>query len=123
MEKKINEKDKEERDKKGKEESKEEGDVIVNEKGDLAVVLYNYNGTTSDELTLYKNEYIMLTNWNADDGYSFGYKRNDPQKKGKYPTPLVRKCSGKNKGLFLIYFFFFIFYKICIFNLIIYIYH
>jgi len=85
--------------------------VIVNEKGDLAVELYNYNRINSDELILYKNEYIVLTNWNANDGYSFGYKRNDPQKKGKYPTPLVRECSGKNKGLFQIYFFFLFFIK------------
>ena len=56
---------------------------------------------------LYKNEYLIVTNWNVDDGYSAGYKRNDPQKKGKYPTPLVRECSGKNKGLFQIYFFFY----------------
>jgi len=46
---------------------------------------------------LYKNEYLIVTNWNVDDGYSAGYKRNDPQKKGKFPTPLVRKCSEKNK--------------------------
>jgi len=105
---KTNEKqiiNKEESNEKGKEESKEESNVIVNEKGDLAVVLYNFIANTSDELTLYKNEYLIITNWNVDDGYSFGYKRNDPQKKGKFPTPLVRKYSEKNKGLSIFFFF------------------
>ena len=91
----------------GKEKSnviKEEIDVIINEKGDLAIVLYNHNGISSEKLTLYKNEYLIVTNWNDDDGYAFGYKRNDPQQKGRFPTPLVRKYSENNKGLFLFFF-------------------
>ena len=68
------------------------------------MVLYNFIANTSDELTLYKNEFLILTNWNVDDGYSSGYKRNDPQKKEKFPTPSVRKCFEKNKGLFIFFF-------------------
>jgi len=79
------------------EKDKEESNAIINEKGDLAVALYNYNGTSPNELTLHKNEYLIVTNWNIDDGYAFGYKRNDPESKGKFPTPLVRKCSENNK--------------------------
>jgi len=64
-----------------------------NEKGDLAVVLFKYIGTTSDELTLNKGEYLIVENWDVGDGYAYGYKRNDPQQKGKFPSPLVRKYT------------------------------
>jgi len=62
------------------------------------VALYKYNGTNSDELSFRKNEYLIVLNWNDGDGYAFGYKRNNPQKKGKFPFPLVQKCF-ENKGL------------------------
>jgi len=64
------------------------------------MVLYKYNGTNSDELSLRKNEYLIVLNWDVGDGYAFGYKRNNPKKKGKFPSPLVRKCSEK-KGIFV----------------------
>jgi len=70
-----------------------------NEKGDLAVVLFSYNRITSDELDINKNEYLIVTNWNVGDEYVYGYKRNNPQQKGKFPSSLVRKIS-ENTGFF-----------------------
>ena len=46
-----------------------------NEKGDLSVVRYNHNGTTSDELTLNKGEYLIVTNWDIGVDYAYGYKK------------------------------------------------
>jgi len=83
---------------KGKKESNENG----NEKGDLAKVLYYFMGNTSDELNLHKDEYLIVTNWNVGNGFAFGYKRNDPQNKGIFPSPLIRKCYE----IGLIFFFF-----------------
>jgi len=91
----------------GKEKSKEENNENRNEINDLAVVLYDFNGTNSDELILHKDDYLIVTNWNIGDGWAFGYKRNDPQKKGKFPYPLVRKCS-ENEGFYFILFYFII---------------
>jgi len=71
--------------------------VNGNEKGDFAVVLYGHNGITSDELNILKGEYLIVTNWDVGDGYAFGYKINDPQKKGKFPFPLVRKFSDNKE--------------------------
>jgi len=73
------------------------------EKGDLALALFNHNGTSSDEISFHKNEYIIVINWNVGDGYAFGYNTNNPKKKGKFPSPLVRKYSENNS---LFYFFF-----------------
>jgi len=43
-----------------------------------------------------------VTNWDVGDEYAYGYKRNDPQQRGKFPSPLVRKIS-ENKGLIFFY--------------------
>ena len=66
------------------------------------MVLFKYIGTTADEITLNKGEYLIVTKWNVGDGYAYGYKRNDPQQRGKFPSPLIRKIS-ENKGM--IFFF------------------
>jgi len=87
---------------------KNERGIKNNSEGDLAVVLYSINGTAPDELNIRENEYLIVTNWNIDNGYAYGYKKNDPQNKGKFPLPLVRKCTEK-EGIF--------FYKICIYYL------
>jgi len=70
------------------------------ENGDLAVVLYDFNGFNTNELNIRKNEYIIVTNWNIKEGWAYGYKNDDPQKKGIFPVPLV------SKGLILIIFYF-----------------
>jgi len=48
------------------------------------MVLFNYNGNTLDELTINKNEYLIVTNWNVGDGYAYCYKRNDLNKKDNF---------------------------------------
>ena len=65
------------------------------------MVLYNFNGTTLEELTFHKDEYLIVVNWNIGDGYAYGYKKDDPQKKGKFPFPLIRKCF-ENEGSFFL---------------------
>ncbi len=59
-------------------------------KGNLARVLCNFNGNTSDELTLHN---LIVMNWNDKNGYTNGYKRINPQRKEKTSSPLVHLCS------------------------------
>jgi len=66
------------------------------------VVFFKYTRNTLDELSFSKGEYLIVTNWNVGNGYAYGYKRNDSQQKGKFPSPLVRKIS-ENKGLIFFY--------------------
>jgi len=65
------------------------------------MIRFKYIGTTSDELTFNKGEYIIVTNWDVGDEYAYGYKRNDSQQKGKFPSPLVCKIF-ENKGFVFI---------------------
>jgi len=75
------------------------------------VVLFKHTRNTSDELSLNKGENLIVMNWNVGDEYSYGYKRNNPQQKEKFPSPLVCKIS-ENKG-----FFFFKLLKIMIYDI------
>ncbi len=50
----------------------------------------NFNGNTSDELTLHN---LIVMNWNDKNGYTNGYKRINPQRKEKTSSPLVHLCS------------------------------
>jgi len=85
-------------DKKNDKKINEKSNEKANSKGDLAVVLYNFSGTNSKELTIQKDEYLIVTDWNVKNGWASGYKRDDPQKKGIFPYPLVRKCSNNEEN-------------------------
>jgi len=65
------------------------------------LVLQDFDGMTSDELSLHKNDFLIVTNWNIKDGLAAGYKINNLQKKGNFPsTVVVRKYF--NEGMFII---------------------
>jgi len=66
--------------------------------GDLAIVLYDFNGSLTNELSFKKSEYLIVTNWNIKNGWAFGYKRDDPQIKGMFPSALIQKCNSDNKN-------------------------
>jgi len=59
--------------------------------GDNAVALYDFNGCNSDELCIRKNEYIIVTDWTFKTGWAYGYKKDDPHKKGVFPSSFVSK--------------------------------
>eukprot|EP00833_Pecoramyces_ruminatium_P010071 jgi/Orpsp1_1/1184103/evm.model.c7180000088024.1 len=63
------------------------------ENGDLAIALYDFNGAQLEELSIYKNEYLIVTNWNIKNGWVYGYKKNNPEKKGIFPFFLISKCK------------------------------
>jgi hypothetical protein len=74
--------------------SKDDSDV---HNADLAIVLYNFISSKKDELEIYRKEFIMVTDWNIEEGWAYGYKKDDPQKKGSFPNSYVKKCSNKMK--------------------------
>ena len=84
-----------------------------NNNNDLAVVLYDFNGSHTNELSFKKSEYLIVTNWYIKDGWAFGYKRDDPQQKGMFPSVLVQKCNSDNKSMFFciyIYIYYYYYY-------------
>ncbi len=76
---------------KSKEEKNEKGKEKIKEKYDFAIVLYDFNGTNSDELTIHKDDILIVTNWYIKNGWTLGYKRNNPNEKGIFPSVLVRQ--------------------------------
>jgi len=92
--------------------SKKESDNNVNEEDNITIALYDFYGRNSDELTFHKDDCIIVTNWNIKDGWATGYNIDNPQKKGIFPSALIRHCFESTKNLFLYnnYFTFFFFF-------------
>jgi len=70
------------------------------EKSDLAVALYDFNGTNAGELSFHKNDILIITNWNIKEGWAIGYKRNDSYKQGIFPSILVHQYFKNMEGLY-----------------------
>jgi len=61
---------------------------------DLVLVLYDYNSILPGELTIRKNEYLVVTDWNVKEGWAYGYKKNNPNEKGIFLIPLISKSTS-----------------------------
>lgn len=66
----------------------------IKKKLNLAIVLYDFNGSNSNELSIRKDEILIVTNWNIKDGWATGYKKHNPYEQGIFPSALVRKYEG-----------------------------
>jgi len=62
-----------------------------NENRDIAIVIQDFNGDETNQLSMKKNEYIIIEDWNIKEGWIYGYKRDDPHKRGIFPSSLVKK--------------------------------
>jgi len=68
-----------------------------NFEGDLVAALYDFKGNSLDELEFKKNDYLRILNWNAKDGWIYGYVEGNCQKKGLLPKTLIRKVYYDNQ--------------------------
>jgi hypothetical protein len=64
---------------------------VEEEYGDLVIVLYDFKGSNPDEIDIYKDEYLRVTNWDIGEGWVFGYKSGDKQKEGSFPKAYVQR--------------------------------
>ncbi|OUM58125.1 hypothetical protein PIROE2DRAFT_21401 [Piromyces sp. E2] len=64
-----------------------------NKIGDIAIALYDFNGSHPIELNICKDEYLIVTSWNFKDGWAFGYKKDKPNNEGIFPVPLISRCN------------------------------
>jgi len=61
------------------------------EYGDLVIVLYDFKGSNPDEIDIYKDEYLRVTNWDIGEGWVFGYQSGNKQKEGSFPKAYVKR--------------------------------
>jgi len=48
------------------------GSEEIKKEGDLSIVLYDFNGINSDELSFHKDDFLIVTNWNIKNGWASG---------------------------------------------------
>jgi len=74
-------------------------DTSVNEKNNLVIALYDFNGSSPDELVYKKGDILVITNWNACTGWVRGYLKKDPSKTGIFPKNYFRKYDATKTPL------------------------
>jgi len=55
----------------------------------LVIATRNYLTEEPDELSLFKNDILVVTNWEHNDGWVYGYKKDNRDQKGKFPKVFV----------------------------------
>ncbi|ORX86582.1 HECT-domain-containing protein [Anaeromyces robustus] len=61
----------------------------------LVIATNKFIANKYDQLDLDTGELLIVTDWNYEDGWAFGHRKNNKEEKGKFPKVLVRIC---NKG-------------------------
>jgi len=55
----------------------------------LVIATRNYLTEEPDELSLTKNDILVVTHWEHNDGWVYGYKKDNREQKGKFPKVFV----------------------------------
>jgi len=64
----------------------------------LVIAINNFSGEKYDQLDITKNEFLMVTNWNCEDGWVYGYRKDNKEEKGLFPKVLIKIYKEENKG-------------------------
>ncbi|OUM58497.1 hypothetical protein PIROE2DRAFT_64371 [Piromyces sp. E2] len=68
-------------------------EIDQDEKGELALAQFNFSGQDIDHLDIESGQYYRILNRNIKDGWAFGYKSGQSQKKGIFPMAFVTICA------------------------------
>ena len=65
------------------------------------IAIHDYKSCNSYELDIHEGDHLQIIDWNAKDGWTYGYIENQPQKKGFILKLFIKKIvfqnSNKNK--------------------------
>jgi len=68
------------------------------EETEFCIALYNFEKENEEEISIKKNEYLVVLDWNHKDGWVYCYKYNNRNIKGIVPKLFVRKCDKPQIG-------------------------
>jgi len=64
----------------------------------LVIAVNTFSGEKYDQLDITKNEFLMVTNWNCEDGWVYGYRKDNKEEKGLFPKVFIKIYKEENKG-------------------------
>jgi len=76
--------------------------VIDIETPTFVVSTNNFIASEYDQLDIRENEYLVVTDWNYEEGWVFGHRLDDEEEKGFFPKVFVKiyekdeNNNGKN---------------------------
>eukprot|EP00833_Pecoramyces_ruminatium_P013398 jgi/Orpsp1_1/1187430/evm.model.d7180000057645.1 len=67
---------------------------LDNENDDIAIALFDFETDNEGELKFKKDDKIRVIDWEAKEGWAYGYINGDISKKGLFPQTFVKKEMG-----------------------------
>eukprot|EP00833_Pecoramyces_ruminatium_P018655 jgi/Orpsp1_1/1192687/evm.model.d7180000095216.1 len=71
----------------------------ISEDNNLVIALYEFKSKHSDELDIQAGEYLKILNWNYEEGWAYGYKIDNKNKKGIIPKNYIEICSNNEQSI------------------------
>jgi len=59
----------------------------------LVVATNNFIGNKYDHLDIKKDELLIVTDWNSEDGWVYGYRKNNKKEKGLFTKVFISICN------------------------------
>jgi hypothetical protein len=63
------------------------------ERGELVIALYDYKSNNTHELSFRKNEKLRILDWNAKEGWVYGYSSGSSHLKGLFPKLYIKPLN------------------------------
>jgi len=64
----------------------------------LVIATNNFLASEYDQLDIKENEFLVVTNWNYDEGWVFGHRMNNEEEMGIFPKIFVRVYDDNESG-------------------------
>ena len=62
----------------------------------LVIATKNFIADEYDQLDIKKDEFLIVTNWNCEEGWVYGYRKDNKRESGLFPKIFVKACDDNN---------------------------
>eukprot|EP00833_Pecoramyces_ruminatium_P001736 jgi/Orpsp1_1/1175768/evm.model.c7180000055130.1 len=59
----------------------------------LVIAIKDFVADEYDQLDITKGEFLIVTNWNCEEGWVYGYRKDNKEEKGLFPKIFVKVCN------------------------------
>eukprot|EP00833_Pecoramyces_ruminatium_P008616 jgi/Orpsp1_1/1182648/evm.model.c7180000082111.1 len=63
----------------------------------LVIVINDFIAYEYDQLDITKDEFLIVTDWIYEEGWVYGYRKNNKEEKGKFPKIFIKICNENAK--------------------------
>jgi len=65
----------------------------------LVIATHDFTARKNNQLSIKKDDILMVTNWNGGNkGWVFGHRKDHKKEKGMFPEVFIKICKDENIG-------------------------